>query len=139
MHEILPSMAEAGADLIREMLDAFNRGDADAVVATFAEDCELHEPPEMPDRPDAGFRGHAGIRAWMRNLREFGGVRFEPITLTPVGEAMLAELDSSGRGPTGGVPFSWTTFAVIEVRDARLTRVRAFLTRAEAVAAARAG
>jgi hypothetical protein len=32
-----------------------------------------------------------------------------------------------------------TTFAVIEVRDVRLTRVRAFLTHAEAVAAARTG
>jgi ketosteroid isomerase-like protein len=129
-------MAEVGADLIRHMLDAFNRGDADAVVATFAEDCELHEPPEMPDRLDAGFRGQAGIRAWMRNLREFGGVRFEPTALTVTGDALIAELASSGRGQAGGVPFAWTTFAVIEARDGRLTCVRAFLTRDEAVAAA---
>jgi ketosteroid isomerase-like protein len=121
------------------MLEAFNRDDLDGVLATFAADCELHEPPEMPDRLEEGYRGHAGIRAWMENLRETAEARFEPRQVIEAGEPIVAELESTGRGTAGGVPFAWTTFAVIGIRDGKLHRIRAFLTREEALAAARSG
>ena len=50
------------------MLDAFNRGDVDGVIAMFDEGCVVEEPPAMPDSPALGFRGHDGIRG-MGNLR----------------------------------------------------------------------
>jgi ketosteroid isomerase-like protein len=70
-------MSQENINVVRQMLDAFNRGDVPAVIAAFDENCELHEPPEMPDAPAPGFRGHDGIREWMTNLREVAGVEFE--------------------------------------------------------------
>ena len=92
------------------MLEAFNRDDPDAVVAAFAADCELHEPQEMPDRPPLGFRGHDGIREWMRKLREVADVRFEPKSFTVSGAVIVSQWDAHGRGQASGVPIHWPSF-----------------------------
>jgi ketosteroid isomerase-like protein len=81
-------MSHENVEVVRNMLDAFNRGDVDAVLGTFDERCELHEPPEMPDRPALGFRGHDGIREWMAKLRGIARVRFEPRSFTTSGDVM---------------------------------------------------
>jgi ketosteroid isomerase-like protein len=126
-------------DVVRRMLAAFNRGDAPAVIVAFDEDCEVHEPSEMPDTPARGFRGHDGIREWMTNLREVAGAQFEPKSFTTSGDVVLIELASRGLGQASGVPFEWTTFAVVHMRDGRITRLQAFLDRDEAHEAAGLG
>jgi ketosteroid isomerase-like protein len=128
-------MSQENIEVVQAMLDAFNQGDAAAVIAAFDEGCELHEPAEMPDTPASGFRGHDGIRTWMANLREVGGVQFEPMSVTASGDAVLAELASRGQGQASGAPFEWTTFAVLHVRDRKIVRVQAFLSRDEALEA----
>ncbi len=117
------------------MVDAFNRGDVEAVVAAFDEDCEITEPPEMPDSPATGYRGHAGIRAWMANLRGVAGAGFEPRHFEPRGDSLLCELVSTGLGQASGVPVEWMTYAVFEMRGGKIARIRVFLSRAEAIEA----
>jgi ketosteroid isomerase-like protein len=129
-------MSQENVRLVRQMLDAFNRGDVPAVIATFDENCELDEPPEVPDRPGHGFHGHDGIREWMANLREVAGVQFEPVSFTTSGDVILSEWASRGLGQASGVPFEWTTFAVIHVRGGRIVRAQGFLSRDEALKAA---
>jgi ketosteroid isomerase-like protein len=128
-------MSEENVRLARRMLEAFNRGDVDAVIATFDEACLVEEPLEMPDSPSSGFRGHDGIREWMANLRGVAGVGFEPRSFTTSGEAVVSELASHGLGQGSGVPVEWTTFAVLHVRNGRIARAQAFLSRDEALAA----
>ena len=129
-------MSQANVELVRGMLDSFNRGDVDDVVAAFDEDCLVQEPPEMPDSPVQGFRGHDGVRDWMANLREVVGVRFEPRGFTAGGDSVVAELAAHGLGTGSGVPVDWTTFAVLWIRDRKVARVQAFLSRDEALEAA---
>ena len=129
-------MSQENIDVVRQMLDAFNRGDIPAVIAAFDESCELYEPPEMPDTPTPGFRGHDGIREWMTNLREVGGVRFEPASFTTSGNVLFSELAARGLGQASGVPIEWTTFAVFHVYDGKILRSQAFLGRDEALEAA---
>jgi ketosteroid isomerase-like protein len=130
-------VSEANVEIVRRMLDAFNRGDVAGVVAAFAEGCELHEPPETPDTPADGFRGHQGIREWMANLRGVGGIEFEPTSLSAVGGGVVvAELAARGRGRASGAPFEWRTFAVVRVRGGRIALIRAFLGRDKALASA---
>ena len=117
------------------MLDSFNRDDVEAVVAAFDEDCEINEPPEMPDSPVVGYRGHAGVRDWMANLRGVAGAGFELRHCEPSGDSLLCELASSGLGPASGVPVDWTTYAVVELPGDQITRIHVFLSRAEALAA----
>ena len=117
------------------MLDAFNRGDVDGVIATFDEGCLLEEPREMPDRPSRGFRGHDGIREWMANLRGVAGVRFEPRSFTTGGDAVVSELAAHGQGQGSGVPVEWKTFAAFRIRKGKIARAQAFLGREEALGA----
>jgi uncharacterized protein len=129
-------MSQENVEIVRRMFAAFNGGDVETVVAAFAEDCELHEPHEMPDTPAEGFRGHHGIREWMANLRETGGVQFEPTSLTSHGDVVFSEWTGRGLGQASGAPISWTTFATVHLRDGRIVRLQAFLDRDEALEAA---
>ena len=128
-------MSQENVEVVRRLLDAFNRDDTDTVLAAFDEGCEIDEPAQMPDSPTAGYRGHNGIREWMGNLREVGGASFELRTATPSGDALLCELASRGRGRGSDMPIEWTTFAVIDVRHGKITRIRVFLDEGEALEA----
>jgi ketosteroid isomerase-like protein len=129
-------MSQENVDVMRRMLDAFNRGDVAAVTATFEENCELHEPPETPDTPTAGFRGHDGIREWMTNLREVAGVQFEPTSSAASGAVIFSEWIARGVGHGSGVPIEWTSFVVLHVRVGKIVRAQAFLSRDQALEAA---
>jgi ketosteroid isomerase-like protein len=96
---------------VQRLVDAFNRDDIRAVLAIFDENCEIDEPPEMPDSPAMGYRGHDGVREWMGNLREVGGVSFELRSATPRGEVLF------------------------ELRADKIGRIRVFLRREEALEA----
>ena len=128
-------MSQENVEVVRRMLDAFNRDDVEAVIAAFYEDCEIREPAEVPDRPVNGYRGHAGIRDWMANLRGIAGARFEPRHFESSGDSLLCELASTGVGHASGVPVEWTTYALIEMRARTITRIRVFLSRAEGLEA----
>ncbi|MGH2926048.1 MAG: nuclear transport factor 2 family protein [Solirubrobacterales bacterium] len=129
-------MSQENVEVIRGMLAAFNRGDVVAVIAAFDRDCALDEPWEMPDSPRSGFRGHDGVRDWMTNLREVVGVRFEALGFTTIGDVIVGEFAARGLGQASGVPVEWTTFAVVRMRDRKIMRAQAFLTKDEAVQAA---
>ena len=128
--------SEDRLEVMRRMLDAFNRDDVDGVIASFAEHCQIIEPFEMPDAPVQGFRGHHGIREWMANLRGTAGAEFELRTVTEAGDFWLCELASRGLSPASGIRVEWTTFAVVRIRDDKIEHVRVFLDRGEALEAA---
>ena len=129
-------MSQENVEIVRRLVDAFNRDDVDTVLTAFEEGCEIDEPPQMPDSPVTGYRGHSGVREWMGNLRGVAGVTFELRSATPSGDSLLCALASRGRGRGSDVPIEWTTFAVFGVRDGRIARVRVFLDHAEALEAA---
>jgi ketosteroid isomerase-like protein len=129
-------MSQENVEIVRRMVDAFNRDDVSAVIAAFDENCEVYEPPEVPDTPAAGFRGHEGIREWMTNLREVVGVQFEPTSFRTSGDVVFCESAARGVGQGSGVPFEWKTFVVIHIRDGKIMRSRAFLHRDRALEAA---
>jgi ketosteroid isomerase-like protein len=128
--------SEENIDVVRRMLGAFNRGAVPAVVSAFDENCEIDAPPEVPDRPPVGFRGHDGVREWMANLRDVTGIQFEPVSFTTNGDAVLWEWASRGVGQASGVPVEWTTFVVIHMRGGKIVRAQGFFSRDEALEAA---
>jgi uncharacterized protein len=128
-------MSEENVEVVRRLVEAFNRGDVDTVLAAFTVDCEIDEPPQMPDSPAQGYRGPDGVREWMGNLRNIAGTTFEVRAATPSGDALLCEVASHGRGRGSDVPIDWTTFAVFDLRDGKVSRLRVFLDRHEALEA----
>jgi ketosteroid isomerase-like protein len=121
---------------MQRMLAAFNGDDLQGVLATFDEGCTIVEPPEVPDTPQGGFRGHDGVRAWMANLRGVGGIEFTATSADAKGDVVFSEWTARGLGQASGAPIAWTTFAVLHMRDGRILRAQAFLSEAEARSAA---
>ena len=95
----------------------------------------MSSPPEVPDSPVLGYRGHQGVREWMANLRETAQAEFKPRAFTTTGDLVLCELVSRGLGQSG-VPIEWTTFAVVRVRTGKIAQIRVFLSREQALEAA---
>jgi taurine dehydrogenase small subunit len=52
---------EAGVDVLRSVLDAFNRHDLDAIMSHFSDDC-VFESPRGPDRWGSRFVGIEDVR-----------------------------------------------------------------------------
>jgi ketosteroid isomerase-like protein len=127
-------MSQENVEIVRRLIDAFNRDDVGGVVAAFDESCELDEPPEMPD--SRGFRGHDGVREWMANLRTIGAIHFEPQSFRTTGDVVFSEWAGSGVGQASGAAFDWKSFTVFHIRNDKVVRAQAFLNEAEALEAA---
>ena len=123
-------MSQENVEVVRDMLDAFNRDDLEAVIASYEEGCEIVEPPEMPV---LGYRGHQGVREWMANPGGTAQAEFKPRAFTATGDLVLCELVSRGLGQASGAPIEWTTFAVVRVRTGKIAQVRVFLSREQAL------
>lgn len=128
-------MSQPNVEVVEGLVEAFNRDDINTVLAAFADDCKIEEPPQMPDSPRTGYAGHHGVREWMGNLREVAGVSFELRSSAPLGDVLVCELSSRGRGRGSEVPIGWLTFAVVDVRGDKIARIRVFLSREEALEA----
>ena len=127
-------MTQDNVEIVRGLIDAFNRDDVERVVAAFDESCELVEPPEMPD--SRGFRGHDGIREWMANLRTIGAIRFQPKSFRTAGDLVFSEWAASGVGQASGAAFDWKSFTVFHLRNGKVVQAQAFLSESEALDAA---
>jgi ketosteroid isomerase-like protein len=131
------AMSQGNVEIVRNALQALDRGDDDAVVECFRRDCEIHHPPELPDA-GAIYRGASGVREWIASMRQVMGadVRFDGLGYTANGDVVVVEATGSGIGSGSGVPMQWATFLVFDMREGMIARARGFLKKQQALAAA---
>ena len=111
-------MSEDQVEVVRTMLNAFNRDDVEA--GRIVRQGQMIEPFEMPDRPALGFRGHQGIRERMAEPRGPQAPSSIP-GLHRAGDLLLREITRVGR-PGQRRASRRTTFAVIESVTGRSSR-----------------
>jgi hypothetical protein len=125
-------MSQENVELVRDMLDAFNRDDLEA--ASYEEAARLSSPPRCQT---VACWASGGTRAFASGWTTCA----EPLRLSSSqglhdhGRPMLCELVSRGLGQASGVPIEWTTFAVIRIRTGKIAQVRVFLSREQALEA----
>mgnify|MGYP001220041652 CR=1 FL=1 len=120
-----------------QVLDAFNCGDFEAAWGWLPGDFEFHPIPDWPDAEVA--RGpHEVIRYFQDEVREmFPDWRGQIELISEVApDTYLTHLVMRGAGRAGGVPTETDLFQVWEMDGGRPARVREFLRREEALAAA---
>ena len=118
------------------MVEAFNRGDVEGMLALTAADVEI---VEAPDYPGATTRhGHAGMRETLASWAQaWGELTVEVDEVTEVDdEQILAIGRQHARGGTGGVELEAPTATLYRLRDGRIATMRFFLDVDEARAAA---
>jgi ketosteroid isomerase-like protein len=130
------AMSDESIDMARRGYEAFNEGDPDGMVSSFAPNFEYLTTGEIPGA-DAAYRGPEGLRefvGWMWS--EFEEPRIEVHELTEVGNQVLAEVTLRGRGKQSGVETSWNIWHLWTARDGEIVRGQAFTSRQEALEAA---
>jgi ketosteroid isomerase-like protein len=121
-------------DRIRAVYAAFNDcGELD--TALFHPEVEWHNAPEWP-----GASVHRGVEAVERDLRRqfdaWEEARYEPVEILRHGDKVVVLLHVVVKGKASGIPSGMEGGHVLTVRDGRVARVQAFLSREQALAAA---
>jgi ketosteroid isomerase-like protein len=132
--------ADAGessdARVVRELYEAFNRGDYEESTAMLHDEVELHQAAEIPDS-DVYVGKEAFVRGLVRWLSGFEpGFQYVPEETTDVGERVFMRILLRGRGRGSGVELEQEIFHVWKVRDGKPFRCWVFWREDEARKAA---
>jgi ketosteroid isomerase-like protein len=122
--------------MVRRGYEAFARRDLDAALAMLDPEIEAHDPPEMPDA--AVHRGRDAVRRdWEQTLELFDRFRIDVEEIVDAGDDQVVLLvHYSGTGRESGAAVEARTAHLWTVREGKAIRLRQFLDRAEALAAA---
>jgi|EndMetStandDraft_3_1072993.scaffolds.fasta_scaffold265009_2 ketosteroid isomerase-like protein len=129
-------MSEENVEMARRGYEAFNRGDLEGMVATFAPNFEYVTTGGIPDA-DAVYQGPGGLKqfvGWMWS--GFEEPRIKVHELTDAGNQVFAEVTLRGRGKQSGVETSWHIWHVWTAQAGKIIRGQAFTSRREALQAA---
>jgi ketosteroid isomerase-like protein len=114
---------------VREIIEAFNRGDFDAAI-------EMAHPEIVFVRPGAQseLTGPDSLRAWMEP-DAFEEQRFEPIEFRVAGQKVLVRQHVTARGAGSGIKVEIDTFTVWTFDDdGRVMRLENYFPHDEAEA-----
>jgi ketosteroid isomerase-like protein len=129
-------MSQENVDVGRRMLQAFNDGDVEAIVAECDPAVEWEE--QFIPGADPVYRGHEGVRRWaaavldQEELDSLAG-RLERVKET--GDTVIASVCFEGEGTGSGARVQMHVHLVVTFRDGKVVRRQVFLTLAEALEA----
>jgi ketosteroid isomerase-like protein len=129
-------MQPGTVDVVREIIDAFNRGDVEAMLARMDPDFEWRPLEDSP--VSRNVRGHEDVRRYVEDwLGTFDNLRLEVGDLSGVGEHVVAEVEGHGRGRASGVELHNGFCQVWTLRAGRAVRMDEYATRDQGLAALR--
>lgn len=123
--------------LIREGMEAFNRGDLDALVSIFDERLESRVGPGLAN---AGtWRGSEGFGQMITTWGEaFKTQRNTIVSFShPDEHHVIAEVHQEAVGAGSGVPVEMTLYYLFEIRNGRAVRLHMYPDREAALCAVR--
>jgi SnoaL-like domain len=126
-------MSEDSVGLVRSAYEIWNERGPAAITSMLAPDVELHDAPQIPDAQV--WRGrHLAVDRLQAVADAVGGGRVKFLGFTPRDDAVLVDMcwelgDEAQHAQLGRV------FHLVEVEGDSITRIRVFLTEAEALGA----
>jgi ketosteroid isomerase-like protein len=125
-------MPSENAEVVRRAHEALNSGDMDALVAL----CDKEFQLDMSDRVfnPAVYEGHDGIRRFYAEVQDVWEIYvWEPEQLIDSGGDVVALIRTTGRGRGSGVEVDRETAMVWTVAEGRLSALRFYRNRTEAL------
>jgi ketosteroid isomerase-like protein len=127
-------MAPKNAEVVRQVLEAFNSEDIERILTFTHRDVEIEISPEVSTEPDT-YRGHDGMRRYFQSFRDaMQEIRFEPERLWDVGASVVVALRLTARGRQTAILVEQRSAGVWDICDGKVVRVRSYATPAEAFA-----
>ena len=128
-------MSQENIAVVRGLLEAFNRGDVDAMLGLATEDVDVRPPSHLLD--GVVFRGHEGTRAWMERAAEtWREIEVSAQLLATAGEHVVMGIDVRSTGHDSGVPVGQRYIYVYTLREGKIAAAIAYPDEAEALEAA---
>ena len=129
-------MPQENVEVVRKLIDAFNRGGVDAWVGFLSPDVVWESLP-LPGFSEV-YRGRSGAREWLEQLLEvFEEAHLEIEETTALSDdRVLFGYTQIGRGRGSGLPGELRGWAILWVAKGLITRRQVFWTRDEALEAA---
>jgi ketosteroid isomerase-like protein len=125
-----------GLDLVREIIDALNRGDVDGMLARMDPDFEWRPLETSPVA--SVYRGHDQVRRYVEDwIATFEGLRLDLEELTQLGEQVITVARGHGRGRASGVQLDSAFCQVWTLRGAVAIAMDEYATRAQGLEALR--
>jgi ketosteroid isomerase-like protein len=133
---MLCGMSKRNVDIVRGMLDAFNRGDMRSFLAMCDPGIEWDLSRRLID--PATYHGHAGIEQFFEQQREAWeeAPRMEPEDLIDSGDQVVAFVRVQGRGKGSGAGVDARIAQLWTIREGKATRLEYYGDRGEALKAA---
>jgi ketosteroid isomerase-like protein len=116
-------MSERNVAIARSAIEAFNRGDVDALLALAAPDVEVYAPPDSPN--PGRYVGYEGYLRWSEQwLEAWETFTLDVIDIEAVGDRhVVAVVRQNGRGRLSGLALTMEAAQLYEVdEDGKIVR-----------------
>jgi ketosteroid isomerase-like protein len=131
-------MTRRNVELVASIYEAFARRDNASPFDVYATDIEWDQSRAFTEGRTSVYRGHDGIRESFRSLLSaFSTIEFKVEDITEVGGRVVASVHEHYVGRASGVEVDRRHYTVWTIQAGKVTRMRAFLDRDEALEAAR--
>ncbi|MGI9019755.1 MAG: nuclear transport factor 2 family protein [Solirubrobacterales bacterium] len=122
-------------EIVRKLIEAFNRRDAEALQALLAPDAEI--VPMRAALEDTVYRGPDAASQWYAALdQSWEGLTVEVEEIRDVAQGVLAIGRIRGRGRESGAGIDVEAASLVRFRDGLVTRLRTYSDVAQALEAA---
>jgi ketosteroid isomerase-like protein len=129
-------MSQENVEIVRDVFEAFERGDVEGILRRCDENVEITQDAELFDLLGASQRqhGHDGVlkafAIWPEQWNDFS---IEVSAITDVGAFVMVETVNRGRGKDSGVDVEMPFTFLFSIRDGTITEWRIFMRRDEAL------
>ena len=128
-------MSQENVDLVRAAFDDFERDDMDSVLSLCDPEIEITQAADLLGAPQHQH-GHAGmLEAFAVWPEQWDDYRIEVIRMTDLGDQVMVNQMSRGRGKDTGVPVEMLFTFLFLVRAGKITEWRIFTREDEALKA----
>ncbi|MET0510701.1 MAG: nuclear transport factor 2 family protein [Thermoleophilaceae bacterium] len=129
-------MPPGSVELVREIIEALNRGDVEAMLARMDADFEWRPLRDSP--VSRTYRGHEQVRRYVEDwLSTFEDLRMELEGPIAVGDYVVVVVRSQGRGRASRIELYGRFCQVWMMRRGRAARMTEYATRDEGLEALR--
>jgi ketosteroid isomerase-like protein len=119
---------QAGVKLVREIIEALNRGDVGGMLARMDRDFEWR-PLEASPAAGGVYRGHEQVRRYVEDwLTTFDNLRLDLEEPTEVADRVIAVVHGHGRGRASGLQLDTRFCQVWTVRDGTAVGMEEYAT-----------
>jgi ketosteroid isomerase-like protein len=125
---------QAGVKLVREIIEALNRGDVDGMLERMHPDFEWR-PLEASPAAGGVYRGHEQVRGYVEDwLGTFDDLRLDLEDPTEVANRVVVVVRGHGRGRGSGLELANHFCQVWTLRGGAAAGMEEYATRAQALA-----